>query len=168
MVDRITPATTDTIRVSSADPMAVPTEAFREWVLEGNFATPRPNWPDIQFVQDVRPHELRKLRILNGAHSFLAYAGFAQGYSNVHQAIADPYLRPRTKQLMMESGTTLPSDMRDQVPDYANALLARFGNVELAHRLDQISMAGSQKLPYRFLETLRAGRGPIVAEAVWS
>ena len=168
MVDRITPATTDAIRVSSADPMAVPTEAFREWVLEDNFAAPRPNWPDVQFVQDVRPHELRKLRILNGAHSFLAYAGLAQGYSYVHEAIADPYMRSRTKQLMMEAGATLPSDMRDQVPDYANALLVRFGNVELAHRLDQIAMDGSQKLPYRFLETLRAGRGPIVAEAVRS
>jgi fructuronate reductase len=168
MVDRITPATTDAIRTSSADPMAVPTEAFREWVLEDNFAGARPAWPDVQLVQDVRPHELRKLRILNGAHSFLAYAGLGLGYSYVHEAMADPYLRRRTKQLMTEAGATLPAALQDQVPDYINALLARFDNVELAHRLDQIAMDGSQKIPYRFLETLRAGHGPIVAEAVRS
>ena len=38
----------------------------------------------------------------------------------------------------------------------------------MAHWLDQIAMDGSQKLPYRFLETLRADRGPIVTDAVRS
>ena len=135
MVDRITPATTDRIRQECKDPMAVPTEAFREWVIEDNFAGPRPDWPDVQFVQDVRPHELRKLRMLNGAHSFLAYAGLAQGYQYVHEAISDPDLRRQALSLMMEAGATLPQDIQDQVPAYAQALLRRFDNTELAHRL---------------------------------
>ena len=59
---------------------------------------------------------------------------------------------------MMEAGATLPQDIQDQVPAYAQALLLRFDNTELAHRLDQIAMDGSQKLPYRILETLRAAR----------
>jgi fructuronate reductase len=166
MVDRITPATTDRIRQECKDPMAVPTEAFREWVIEDNFAGPRPDWPDVQFVQDVQPHELRKLRMLNGAHSFLAYAGLAQGYQYVHEAISDPDLRHQALSLMMEAGTTLPQDIQDQVPAYAQALLRRFDNTELAHRLDQIAMDGSQKLPYRILETLRARSAPVLIAAV--
>ena len=166
MVDRITPATTDRIRQECKDPMAVPTEAFREWVIEDNFAGPRPDWTDVQFVQDVQPHELRKLRMLNGAHSFLAYAGLAQGYQYVHEAISDPDLRHQTLSLMMEAGTTLPQDIQDQVPAYAQALLRRFDNTELAHRLDQIAMDGSQKLPYRILETLRARSAPVLIAAV--
>ena len=166
MVDRITPATTDLIRQECNDPMAVPTEAFREWVIEDCFAGPRPDWPDVQFVQDVRPHELRKLRMLNGAHSFLAYAGLAQGYDFVHEAISDPQLRRQALSLMMEAGATLPQDIQDQVPAYAQALLVRFDNTELAHRLDQIAMDGSQKLPYRILDTLRLGATPVLISAV--
>ena len=166
MVDRITPATTDAVRTDCNDPMAVPTEAFREWVIENSFAGPHPDWPDVQFVEDVRPHELRKLRMLNGAHSFLAYAGLIQGYSYVHEAISDLKIRTKAKQLMLDAGATLPAEVRNQVPDYTKALLARFDNPELAHRLDQIARDGSQKLPYRFLDTLRDGGSPMLIQAV--
>lgn len=155
MVDRITPATTDAVRTSSGDPMAVPTEPFREWVIEDHFVGPRPNWPDVQFVNDVAPHEMRKLRMLNGAHSWLAYAGVLAGYEYVHQAIADPELRAATMALMGEAGATLPVDVQHQTADYAKALIARFENPELAHSLRQIAMDGSQKLPYRFVDGLR-------------
>ena len=166
MVDRITPATTDAVRALSGDPMAVPTEAFREWVIEDAFAGPRPDWPGVQIVDDVAPHELRKLRMLNGAHSLLAYAGLERGHVYVHEAVADPVLRNLVKGLMDEAGATLPTEVRDQVPGYANALLDRFDNPELAHRLDQIAMDGSQKLPYRFVDTLRAGPAPAVVEGL--
>ncbi|WP_170454817.1 mannitol dehydrogenase family protein [Ruegeria arenilitoris] len=155
MVDRITPATTDAVRAISGDPMAVPTEAFSEWVIEDNFAGPHPDWPGVQLVDDVAPHEMRKLRMLNGAHSLLAYAGLERGLTYVHEAVRDPVLRPLVCELMKDAGTTLPAAVQAQVPDYAEALLRRFENPELAHRLDQIAMDGSQKLPYRFVPTLR-------------
>jgi fructuronate reductase len=166
MVDRITPATTDDVRSVSGDPMAVPTEAFREWVIEDNFAGPRPDWPDVKFVKDVQSDELRKLRMLNGAHSLLAYAGLERGYTFVHEAIGDTNLRNLVLQLMNEAGATLPREVRAQVPAYAKALIARFENPELAHRLDQIAMDGSQKVPYRFVETLRYGDAPAVLEGI--
>ncbi|WP_170791542.1 mannitol dehydrogenase family protein [Ruegeria lacuscaerulensis] len=166
MVDRITPATTDAVRAISGDPMAVPTEAFSEWVIEDNFAGPRPDWPGVQFVKDVAPHELRKLRMLNGAHSLLAYAGLGRELTYVHEAIRDPVLRPLVQDLMADAGRTLPDEVQDQVPNYAAALIARFENPELAHRLDQIAMDGSQKLPYRFIPTLRETGSKAVAEGV--
>ncbi|NOD61722.1 MULTISPECIES: mannitol dehydrogenase family protein [unclassified Ruegeria] len=155
MVDRITPATTDAVRAISGDPMAVPTEAFSEWVVEDNFVGPHPDWPGVQLVDDVAPHEMRKLRMLNGAHSLLAYAGLERGLTYVHEAVRDPVLRPLVTELMKDAGATLPAALQVQVPDYAEALLRRFENLELAHRLDQIAMDGSQKLPYRFVPTLR-------------
>ena len=36
------------------------------------------------------PYETAKLRMLNGAHSALAYLGLARGHDFVHEAIADP------------------------------------------------------------------------------
>lgn len=168
MVDRITPATTANVRAISGDPMAVPTEAFREWVIEDDFAGPRPDWPDVQFVSDVAPHELRKLRMLNGAHSLIAYAGLACGHVFVNQAIADVELRAWVVSLMQEAATTLPTEVRGEALAYAKALVARFENPELMHRLDQIAMDGSQKVPYRFIATLRDadGNAPAVIKGI--
>ena len=166
MVDRITPATTDALRETSGDPMAVPTEAFREWVIEDSFVGAKPDWPDVQYVDDVAPHELRKLRMLNGAHSLMAYAGLEKGLVYVHEAVRDPALRALVQDLMAGAGATLPDALQDQVPAYATALIERFENPDLAHRLDQIAMDGSQKVPYRFVETLRASPVPAVVEGL--
>ncbi|WP_299620115.1 mannitol dehydrogenase family protein [uncultured Tateyamaria sp.] len=159
MVDRITPATTDDIRAEAQDPMAVPTEAFTEWVIEDEFAGPRPNWPGVQWVQNVAPHEMRKLRMLNGAHSYLAYAGTLRGHEFVHEAIADPVLRAGARGIMAEAATTLPEQVQTQAADYADALITRFENPNLNHRLRQIAMDGSQKLPIRILATMADRKG---------
>jgi fructuronate reductase len=109
---------------------------------------------------------LRKLRMLNGAHSLMAYAGLARGLTFVHEAVVDGALRGLVTDLMMQAGATLPAEVRGQVPAYADALVARFENPELNHRLDQIAMDGSQKVPYRFIATLRAGNAPAVVDGL--
>ncbi|MEL7130851.1 MAG: mannitol dehydrogenase family protein [Pseudomonadota bacterium] len=159
MVDRITPATTDDLRAEAGDPMAVPTEAFTEWVIEDRFAAAKPAWPGAQWVDDVAPHEMRKLRMLNGAHSLLAYAGIAKGHTYVHEAVADPDLRSRATALMSEAAATLPPRMQAQAQAYADALIVRFENPNLRHRLQQIAMDGSQKIPIRILATLQDRQG---------
>ena len=98
MVDRIVPATTpaDRERLQSRlgveDRAMVKAEPFTQWVIEDDFAGPRPPFEQAgaQMVADVRPFELAKLRMLNGAHSTIAYMGLAAGYVTVDQAIADP------------------------------------------------------------------------------
>ena len=155
MVDRITPATTDEVRAITGDAMAVPTEAFREWVIEDDFAAGRPDWPGVQFVPDVAPHEMRKLRMLNGAHSLMAYAGALKGHEFVHQAVRDPALRQDVERFMKEAAATLPPAVQPQLPAYAAALLERFENPGIRHRLRQIAMDGTEKLPYRFVAILR-------------
>lgn len=155
MVDRITPATTAELIDETGDPLSVPCEPFKEWVIEDRFAAQRPAWPDVQWVDDVAPHELRKLRMLNGAHSFLAYAGVLAGHRYVHEAVSDPKLRAAAKAVMGEAAETLPEPVRNQAPSYAAALLARFDNPHVRHELRQIAMDGTQKLPYRCLTVIR-------------
>lgn len=167
MVDRIVPATTPEDRAQIAaqiglvDDAAVMTEPFSQWVIEDRFAGPRPRWEQVgaQLVADVRPFETAKLRMLNGAHSLLAYAGLARGHSFVHQAIADPHLRTLTEQLLRDEAapTVTPASGQD-LTAYADALMARFANPALDHKLIQIAMDGSQKLPQRWLETLEQQR----------
>ena len=165
MVDRIVPATTEAdltalaSRIGLEDAGAVMTEPFSQWVIEDRFAGPRPRWEHVgaELVSDVAPYETAKLRMLNGAHSLLAYCGLARGHQFVHQAIADPELHDLTEQLMLaEAAPTIAAAPGQDLALYARNLIARFANPALNHRLIQIAMDGSQKLPQRWLETLAA------------
>ena len=163
MVDRIVPATTESDRdhieqlIGLRDEAAVVTEPFSQWVIEDRFAGPRPAWEKVgvQFADDVQPFETAKLRMLNGAHSALAYLGLRRGHEFVHQASADPGLLRVIDRLMREEAATSLAPAPGQDLDaYADALIERFRNPALNHRLIQIAMDGSQKIPQRWLETL--------------
>jgi fructuronate reductase len=171
MVDRIVPATTaqDVAQLSAKygfeDQGAVMTEPFSQWVIEDKFVGTRPAWErhGAELVADVRSYETAKLRMLNGAHSLLAYCGLASGHTFVHQAVADPTLAALVRQLMLdEAAPTITTAPGQDLRRYAHDLMGRFANPALNHRLIQIAMDGSQKLPQRWLETLgehqRAGR----------
>ncbi len=163
MVDRIVPATTEADRAGIAakiglrDEGVVVTEPFSQWVIEDAFAGPRPAWETVgaQIVRDVAPYETAKLRMLNGAHSALAYLGLRAGYTYVHQAVVDPALRTLALRLMLQEAapTIAPAPGLD-LDAYARSLIERFENPALAHRLIQIAMDGSQKIPQRWLATL--------------
>ncbi len=167
MVDRIVPATTDAdraelaVRIGVEDAAAVLTEPFSQWVIEDRFAGPRPRWELVgaELVSDVRPYETAKLRMLNGAHSLLAYVGLAHGHTYVHEAVADPTLRPMVEALLREEAApTIAAGAGQDLAAYATALVDRFANPALNHRLIQIAMDGSQKLPQRWLDTLAANQ----------
>ena len=180
MIDRIVPATTaaDRAAVEAAlgerDEGAVVTEGFSQWVIEDDFAGPRPRWEAVgaELVADVAPYETAKLRMLNGAHSALAYIGLARGHAFVHQAIADPEIRPAIERLMLaEAAPTINAAPGQDLSAYADALIERFANPALHHRLIQIAMDGSQKIPQRWLETLawhqaRGARCPSLEAAI--
>ena len=180
MIDRIVPATTDADRAAveaaldARDEGAVVTEAFSQWVIEDDFAGPRPRWEagDAELVADVAPYEAAKLRMLNGAHSALAYIGLGRGHEFVHQAIADPEIRPVIERLMLgEAAPTIDAAPGQDLGAYADALLDRFANPALDHRLIQIAMDGSQKIPQRWLETMawhqaRGARCPSLKAAI--
>lgn len=163
MVDRIVPATTEAgLRdveraLGMWDAGAVVTEPFSQWVIEDRFAGRRPRWEDhgAQIVSDVAPYETAKLRMLNGAHSALAYLGLARGVELVSEAINDPAIARRIASLMRDEAATSFSAANGQdLSAYAVDLEHRFANPSLPHRLMQIAMDGSQKIPQRWLETL--------------
>lgn len=167
MVDRIVPATTaqdlewlDT-QLNVHDAAAVMTERFRQWVIEDDFAGPRPPWEagGVQWVSEVAPFETAKLRMLNGAHSALAYIGLARGHDFVHEAIADPDLAALVSVLMRQEAARSFQPARGQdLEQYADSLVARFANRARPHRLRQIAMDGSQKIPQRWLQTLHVAQ----------
>ncbi|WP_260928937.1 mannitol dehydrogenase family protein [Novosphingobium sp. 9] len=171
MVDSITPATDDALRaqVMAAtgleDAWPIQRERFSQWVIEDRFVTERPELEcaGVTFAADVRPFEQAKLRLLNGAHSSLAYIGLGRGHETVADAMADAELASFVERLMREdiAPTVSPPPGLD-LGHYITDVLARFANPAIRHLLSQIAWDGSQKLPYRLLgtvrDTLSAGR----------
>lgn len=160
MVDRITPAPTDGTRSEAAtligcdDHAAVEAEAFSQWVVEEKFPTGRPSWEagGALFVDNVAPYEQMKLRMLNGAHSMLAYAGFLSGCTYVRDVMADDALAALVERHMQAAAQTLEPLSGIDFADYAQSLLTRFRNPAIAHETYQIAMDGTEKLPQRILE----------------
>ena len=164
MVDRIVPRTTDAdrSRISAAlgleDAWPVVAEPFFDWVIEDRFSTGRPAWEaaGARFVTQVEPFERAKLRLVNGCHSAIAYLGVLADWPTVDRAIGDADLRRFIEQLMRdEIAPTLPSTPGLDLPAYSARLLERFANPALQHRTQQIAMDGSQKIPQRWLNTVR-------------
>ena len=163
MVDSITPAATDELKdkieqaVGLRDEAPVQREAFLQWVVEDILG---PDAPDLASVgamltKDVAAYEFAKLRLLNGAHSTLAYAGQLRGHSSVGEAMGDAKLSHFVELMMRED--IVPSLRRTPGLNfnvYIGDLLDRFRNPALTHKLIQIASDGSQKLPYRILGTM--------------
>ena len=164
LVDRIVPAATpETLQeiadqLGVYDPCAIACEPFRQWVIEDNFVNGRPDWDKVgaQFVADVVPFEMMKLRMLNGSHSFLAYLGYLGGYETIADTMTNPDYRKAAFALMMqEQAPTLSMPEGTDLNAYATLLIERFSNPSLRHRTWQIAMDGSQKLPQRLLDPVR-------------
>ena len=180
-IDRITPRTTESdIQVVQDqtgyhDVSPVVTEPFSDWVLEGRFPLGRPAWEraGARFVDHIEPFENRKLWMLNGSHSLLAYLGQLRGQSTVSQAIGDPVCLAAVEQFWDEAERTLNNPALE-LRAYRQALLERFGNPRIAHQLAQIGIDGATKVRVRVIPTLKselaAGRpaaGAIGVIAAW-
>ncbi|MBR7652526.1 mannitol dehydrogenase family protein [Brucella oryzae] len=169
MVDRITPASNaETAKLAMEltgreDRAAVETEPFSQWVIEDKFCAGRPQWEcaGVLFVNDVIPYENMKLRMLNGAHSMLAYSGQLSGKNLVRDVMADPDHAALVRRHLAAAASTVMGLSID-LDAYAAALAERFSNPSIAHSTAQIAMDGTQKLPQRItipaLEALASGK----------
>lgn len=164
MVDSITPATDDALRMRVAeatgleDAWPIQRERFTQWVIENHFVGERPalECAGVTFASEVRPFETAKLRLLNGAHSSLAYIGLGRGRETVAEAMTDPQLSAFVERLMRDDiapSVTAPPGL--DLSSYITDVLARFANPAIRHLLSQIAWDGSQKIPYRLLGTIR-------------
>lgn len=163
MVDRIVPASGEQqiIEVERAlglrDDAAAVTEVFSQWALEDKFVGPRPDWHlvGVQLCNDVELFEAMKLRLLNGAHSALAYIGLLLGHHTVSDCMSDNLLQSLIRRLMTdEIKHEVPAPDGVDLEQYIDSLIARFSNPHLNHQLRQIAMDGSQKIPQRWVPVL--------------
>jgi fructuronate reductase len=157
-VDRITPRTSasdiEVIKTLTGwkDNSPVITEPFSDWILQGEFPLGRPEWElaGAKFVKDIEPFEKRKLWLLNGAHSTLAYSGLNRGLDSVFEAINDDDCFQIVEQFWVEAIGALPVELLN-LNEYREALLSRFRNNRIEHKLSQISVDGLTKITLRIV-----------------
>jgi fructuronate reductase len=163
MVDSITPATDAALRarveqtLGLQDAWPIQRERFSQWVVEETDFAGQPDWASVGVTlsRDVSAYERAKLRLLNGAHSSLAYLGLLAGLETVAQAMAQPVLRSFIDRLMREDiQPTLVGQTNEELATYRQSILRRFENPAMRHQLAQIAWDGSQKLPIRLLGTI--------------
>ncbi|MFT4172945.1 MAG: fructuronate reductase [Rhodocyclaceae bacterium] len=164
MVDRIVPAATvETLgeiaeALGVSDPVGIACEPFIQWVVEDNFVAGRPQWEvaGAELVKDVLPYEEMKLRMLNGSHSFLAYLGYLGGYEHINDCMTDAAYKKAAHRLMLQEQAPTLKVQGVDLAGYADRLIDRYSNPNLKHRTWQIAMDGTQKLPQRMLDSIRA------------
>ncbi|MDE1171237.1 MAG: mannitol dehydrogenase family protein [Verrucomicrobium sp.] len=164
MVDRITPVTTPKEKAMVAekygiqDQWPIVSESFRQWIVEDHFAAGRPAWEKAgaELLDDVKPYEHMKVRLLNGGHSALAYLGYLLGHRLVDRATNDPLITRFLQRLMDEEVTpTLLPLPRVDLAEYKATLIARFGNPSIQDQVQRLAMDGSQKLPNNLIACVR-------------
>lgn len=179
MVDRITPRTVpadiDAVERATGirDEAAVVTEPFSEWIIERGFTGPDWERAGVRLTDDLAPYEERKLRILNGAHSLLAYRGLLAGHEHVADAFADPAVREQVEEYWgaAADSCSLP---RHELDEAVDATRGRFANPRIRHALAQIALDGEIKLRHRVVpvlahavRTVGSASAPASAIAAW-
>lgn len=165
MVDRITPVTTPDVienlknEFGVDDQWPVVAEPFTSWVLEDDFADGRPPLEevDVLLVDDVRPYELMKLRLLNASHQSLCYFAYLAGYRFVHDAAGDPLFADFLMRYMdAEATPTLLPVPGIDLPDYKRTLIERFANPGVRDTVARLCFGSSDRIPKWLLPVVRA------------
>jgi mannitol 2-dehydrogenase len=183
MVDRITPATTDRERAILAkdfgveDNWPVFCEPFMQWVLEDRFTAGRPALEEVgvQFVDDVSPFELMKIRILNGGHAAIAYPSGLLDIHFVHEGMQEPLVKAFLDKVEAdEIIPTVPPVPGVVLEEYYAQVAQRFSNPTIGDTIRRLCLDGSNRQPKFIIPTiadrLKAGRsieGLALESALW-
>ena len=163
VVDRMVPAPTeaglegDRRRSSGCvDEAAVATERHRSWIIRSVDGLDRLADVGVELVDDVAPFERRKLWLLNGPHSAVAYGGLLAGYTTIAAAVADPVVARFVRDLVEDTLEVAALPPALQPAAFADEALRRFANPALGHTCAQVGADGSSKLPQRLLPVVAA------------
>ena len=161
MVDCIVPNTKklpNEVEEKFKDNSLVLCEPYRDWYIENKSDLLKSHLihKRIKFVDSVVFYENIKLKILNASHSALAYLGLLLGHKYVHEAIDDELCYNFINNYLdREVIPTIKKQDNFDLAQYKKDVLKRFRNHFLNHKLEQIGMDGSLKIPIRIIDTYK-------------
>jgi tagaturonate reductase len=109
---------------------------------------------NVVWTEDLKPYQLRKVRILNGAHTLMTPIGLLSGAEHVRGLMEDPSLGQWVRTAV--ASEIIPSIPIDEasLTAYANEVYDRYLNPFIRHRLLDIAMNSVSKFRTRLLPTM--------------
>ena len=141
------------------DELAVEGEWFHLWVIEGpesleNVLPFKKAGLNIIYTSDLASYRLRKVRILNGAHTVMACVGFLAGLKTVREAIDHQSVGKFIADLIhQEVIPQIPGDL-SELKKYAEETFNRFRNPSIDHQLLSINLNAFSKFGVRVLPSI--------------
>lgn len=132
------------------DRLLVTGEPFALWVIESDkdisweFPLAQAGLPII-FTDNQKPYKQRKVRILNGAHTSFVLASYLAGNDIVLESMQDSLIKDFMMKTIFEEiipTLTLP---KEELEEFANAVITRFHNPYVKHALLAISLNSVSK-----------------------
>ena len=166
LVDRIVAAPSPGDPLAESDPLFAVAEPFALWLMDRSPAVPGLlEHPAVRVVEDLKPFHLRKVRILNGAHTALVAKARPLGLETVRAAVEDERVRPWLESLLFDEIVPTLEGRTEEPEQFARDVLDRFANPFLEHRLADVALHHDVKLQTRLVPTLneyreRFGRAP--------
>ncbi len=143
------------------DELVLEGEWFHLWAIEG------PSWLErvlpfkkaglnVVITDDLAPYQLRKVRVLNGAHTCMAPIGYLAGLLTVRDTVDHPIIGRFIKRLIYDDVIPhIPGDVVE-LEIYAEEVINRFRNPAIEHLLTSIAVNSFLKFKIRVLPSLPA------------
>ncbi len=156
LVDRIVPGFPNHLDLPEKenDAFLVQTEPYCFWAIEGKEAD-RNLLPflnssaEVILNPSIEFYSLRKIRILNGLHTFMAAKGLVKGYETVGEYVAEKEHLDELQLLLEEEIFPTINASSEVLQTYALQVIDRFKNPFVSHKLADISLNSIAKFKSR-------------------
>ncbi len=165
-----------TAELGYKDNLVVTSEIFHNWVIEGPTELAKELPFDkiglnVLFTPDAKPYKLRKVRILNGAHTSSVLAGYLSGFDIVKDLVGNETFRAYIDQTLGQEVMPILPLPKDEVEGFAKSVADRFANPFIKHRLLDISLNSVSKYKARVLPSIleyKEAKGTLPVKLVFS
>jgi tagaturonate reductase len=169
LVDRIITAQPSDNPRLRGDGLAVSAEPYSLWAIEVKDSAGLFRHPAIRLTPDHLPFFLRKVRILNAAHTALVGKAKARGITLVREAMGDPAIEAWLRRLLFDEIVPTLEGRVEAPVEFAEQTLERFRNPFLDHKISDIFTYHDAKVAIRLIPTRdeyrsKYGRTPSLLE----
>lgn len=160
------------------DRVPVTHESFRQWVIEDDFCSGRPDWELVgaTFSDRVHDYEAMKIRILNAGHQIIANPGEILSIETISDCMAQPLIRALFCKVQREEilphVKPVPNVAKE---DYLDMIGRRFSDTAIVDTTRRVAFEGSARHTGFVLPILRDGlrtgtpvEGLALVEAFWA
>lgn len=149
----------ENIDLGYEDNMLDTSEYFHLWVIEGEKSF-EDEFPlkkaglNVIWTNDMSNYRTRKVRILNGAHSSTVAYAMLEGFETVKDCMDDEKMGAFIKKSIFEEIIPTLDLPKEELLDFANAVLDRFKNPYIKHLWSSISLNLVSKFKVRVLPSI--------------